>query len=95
MREDCHSFNKEYPISLRFIQKIIDRVANRYPRLSKDQIAIIIKMFFTILRSSLFFEQDSIILAKLFNNLQFLKFKRHNKDAIKIKLATPKSLKFL
>lgn len=94
MNESYEKFCKDYPISLKSCQDLISRVHYRYPKLSKDQIALIIKYFFLIIRKELLF--GSIInISGLFNNFSLIRFSRKNYNVIKARLKTPRYFRFL
>jgi len=92
MHEDYHAFNKEYPISLKHTQGLIGRIHNRYPQLPKDQIALIVKHFFAVLRGALM-SGETISISGFLNNFNLIIFKRDNYHVIKAKLSTPRCFK--
>lgn len=88
--------NKDYPISLKHNQDLVERVYNRYPLIDKSEVGIIIKAVFSSFR-------DLLILGKVlnFNNLFFdakLHFFNHRRDghilpSLKVRIATPPPLR--
>lgn len=88
--------NKEYPISLKCNEDLIDRIHQRYPLINKSEIGIIVKAVFSSFR-------DLLILGKIlnFNNLFFdtkLLFFRHRRNghilpSLKVQIATPPPLR--
>lgn len=89
MHEDYQSFNKEFPVSLKYTQGLIERIHNRYPQLPKDQVAQIVKYFFVIIRMALM-SGETISISGLLNNFNLISFKRDNYNVIKAKLSTPR-----
>lgn len=77
--------NKNYPIKLSKMEKIIDNISNKYPYLEKTQIAFIVKSTFENIRKFLILG-DTI---KIQNFMNFTKLKI-TKNSIKIKISTPK-----
>lgn len=92
MRQDYHNLNKEYPVSLKNLQGLINRVHARYPRLPKGHIALIIKHFFMVLRGNLL-SGETVSISGLLNHFNLITFKRENYNVIKAKLSTPRCFK--
>lgn len=88
--------NRKYPISLKYIQHLVDRVYSRYPLIEKYEITLIIKYFFESIRDILL-NDDIITIAGLFSSMRIIKFNRIRKDKfhymIKVKLTTSQKLK--
>ena len=90
------NLNIDYPISLKYNQDLVERIAIKYPLLNKSEVATIVKAVFSSFR-------DLLILGKVlnFNNLFFdtklLAFSYHKGDAIfpaiKVQIATPPPLR--
>lgn len=88
--------NKEYPISLKYNEDLIDRVCSKYPFLKKSEISLIVKSIFQSMR-------ELLILGKIlnFHNLFFdvklhifnYHYREHILPALKVKISTPPSLK--
>lgn len=88
--------NKEYPVSLRYNEDLVNRVHARYPLVDKTQVSIVVKAIFQSFR-------DLLILGKVlnFNNLFFdtkLHFFDHRRNghilpSLKVKISTPPPLR--
>jgi hypothetical protein len=88
--------NKDYPISLKHNQDLVERVYQRYPLIDKSEVGLIIKAVFSSFR-------DLLVLGKVlnFNNLFFdtklLIFTHRRGDAIfpaiKVQISTPPPLR--
>lgn len=91
----------QYPISLKYIQPIIDRIHHRYPALSRYEIVVIVKQFFETIRYLMFVEDKILSINTWFANLRLepAKFtgptakQRPNVINIKCKLTTPGKIK--
>lgn len=85
------------PISLAYIQHIIDRIHNRYPLVDKSDIAIVVKAFFESIRDILF-AGDSISVSGFFTNMSLYDFNKIRKNKysriVKVKLNTPRKFKY-
>lgn len=92
MPSNYTNLNGKYPISLKYIEDIIERIHKRAPQLTKSQIAIIVKAFFNIIRYSLVVGKG-ISISGLFNHLHLIRFKRENYYVIKTKFKTPRCFK--
>jgi hypothetical protein len=89
-------FNKNYPISLKNNQDLVERVYQRYPLIDKSEVGVIIKAVFSSFR-------DLLILGKVlnFNKLFFdtkLLFFKHRRDghilpSLKVRISTPPPLR--
>lgn len=84
--------DKLYPISIKNIVLIVDKVHSRYPKLSKDKVAIIIKLFFILIRR-LMLAGETISIIGLFTDLKLIRFKRGAYYVIKTKLKTSEYFK--
>ena len=88
--------NKQYPISLKHINHIIDRVADRYPALNKHQILFIIKTFIETIRT-LLLAGEVIKLNNLMPNMRLISYVRYIKGkytlTTKVKISTPRKMK--
>jgi hypothetical protein len=88
--------NRDYPISLKHNQDLVERVYHRYPLIDKSEVGIIVKAVFSSFR-------DLMILGKVlnFNNLFFdtkLHFFNHRRDghilpSLKVRISTPPPLR--
>lgn len=91
-QEVCEILNKEYPISLKENEDLINRIYDRYPLISKSEVSIIVKYIFESIR-------ELLVLGKIlnFNNLFFAtKFfffpaRRRGRilPSLKVKISTP------
>lgn len=84
------NLNKTFPLSLKNIQNIIDRVHQKYPFIDKYEIILILKSFFENVRYSLV-NDESVSIKGIFNNMKLIQSK--NKKILKVKTNTPKELK--
>ena len=88
--------NRDYPISLKNNQDLVERVHQRYSLIDKSEVGIIVKAVFSSFR-------DLLVLGKVlnFNNLFFdtkLHFFNHRRDghilpSLKVHIATPPPLR--
>lgn len=87
---------KPYPISIKHLQHIIDRIHNRYPLITKQEISIIVRSFFELLRSVII-SGNIITIHNLFSSMKLYNFNKIRKNklvnSIKIQLATPRKFK--
>lgn len=91
-QEMADALNKEYPISLKHNEDLVNRVAARYPLLKKSEIGIIVSGVFQSFR-------DLLVLEKVLNlnnlffdtKLFFFLHTRHNNShpSVRIKVSTP------
>jgi|ERR1700722_4341100 len=86
------SFDKEYPISLKEINTILNRVYDRYPALSRYEITLIVKSLLETMRW-LLISGKTISINNFAANMKFISFSKFigNKHCkvIKMKLSTP------
>jgi len=92
MSTDYHTFEKNCPVSLRYVQPFIKRVYARLPNISKAKVAVIIKEFFLIMRQCLA-EGRKISIVGLFRNLR-LTSRRQKGDKFAIHSALKTDRKF-
>ena len=96
LKEDIEQLNRNLPISLEYLNDLIERVAIRYPVVSKYELILVIKTFFEKLRELLIL-RETISIKNLFNHMHLIYFSRirNNKFHLisKIKLSTPRKLK--
>lgn len=88
--------NRDFPISLKYNQELIERVYQRYPLIDKSEVGLIVKAIFSSFR-------DLLVLGKVlnFNNLFFdtkLHFFIHRRDghilpSLRVRIATPPPLR--
>jgi len=84
--------NKELPISLIHNERLVERIAARYPLIKKSEVAIIIRAIFESFR-------DLLILGKVLNlnklffdtKLHFHPYRRDGKllPSLKVQISTP------
>lgn len=88
--------DQECPISIKYLEDIINRVHLRYPLIEKYKVSIIIQTLFQIIRT-LIMDGKVVSLNGLFHNMKIIYFiKNRQKQTIyhsKIKLSTSKLLK--
>lgn len=86
----------QFPISLKHLQEIIDRVHNRYPLVEKYDIAVTIKAFIDTIRSILL-DGNIITIHHLFSNMYLNSYRVINKSKynriVRVKMTTAKRLK--
>jgi hypothetical protein len=95
-QEMVDELNRDYPISIKHNEDLVNRVHSRYPLLDKSEVAIIVKAVFTSFR-------DMLVLGKVmnFHNLFFdtklLTFTHCRGGvmfpAVKVQMTTPPKLK--
>jgi len=88
--------NEEFPIEIRQLESIIDRIHHKYPLIDKTQISLIVRAFFESLRDFLILGYE-INFNKLLTNMK-LRFFTHVingkiNPALRVKLKTPSSLR--
>jgi hypothetical protein len=87
---------KRLPISLTYIQDLLERVSEQYPALPKYKVALIIRSFFECIREQLL-NGKTITINNIFPNLSlYTAVKFFNNKHIqlhKLTLSTPKKLK--
>lgn len=88
--------DENYSLSLKEITPLIDRVALRYPELSKYEITMIVRTFFETIRLILL-SGGTISLNGFLPNMHIISYSRILKNkfnrVMKVKLSTPKELK--
>lgn len=87
---------REFPISLKEIDPIIDRIHSRYPYLDRYEIVIIVKSFFESMRF-LLLSGETISINTFTSNMRLLTFHKFIKGGkklfSKVKLSTPRKMK--
>lgn len=88
--------DNQFPISLKHIDHILERVYDRYPQISKHEISLIVKTFFETMRSILV-SGNSISISNFVSKISLIAFSRtsYNKNyrVVKAKVSTPKKIK--
>ena len=88
--------NESFPIEIRQLEPIIDRIHHKYPLIDKTQISLIVRAVFESLRDFLILGYE-INFNKLLTNMK-LNFFTHVIDgkirpALRVKLKTPPTLR--
>lgn len=88
--------NNSLHIKLSSHAKLIDNIHDRYPIVSKQEVSLIVKTFFDILRECLI-AGEIISFNKTFSNMKLMiyKYQRNKKDyvSVKVKISTPIGIK--
>ena len=95
-KKEISHLNEEYPINIKPLKDLIDRVHARYPLATKYEIAVVIKKFFEQMRD-LLAEGNTICINGFFSSMVLIYFSRIrlNKYYLiaKVKLTTPRKMK--
>lgn len=88
--------NKEYNINLKYNEKLVNRIHDRYPNISKIEVSLIVKAFFESIRN-LFLLGKVLNFNKLFFNahFHFFDYRRFGRifPSLRIILKTPPPIK--
>jgi hypothetical protein len=85
-------FNKELPISLKYNEDLINRISDKYPLLTKAEIAVIVTGVFQSIRDLLLMGK-AINVKKLLCNLKLRYLKYKNNYKLKPMFVTPRHFK--
>lgn len=94
MRNNTQAIDQEFPISIKHLAPVIERIALKYPQIPKYQIALITKAFFKILRN-LLFQGQTISISGFFTHLHLISFIRNNHYVLQSKCGTPRRFRDL
>jgi len=91
--------NENYPVSLTNRNNdLIDRIAARYPIISREQVKIIVEKFFTVCREKLILGHN-LNIKKIFHDTSLFFYTRelNNKVSacLRVRMKTPKFLKII
>lgn len=64
------TLSKDFPITIRFIEPILERIYEQYPLVDRTIIAIVVRGFFVVLRKKLL-SGESISLSSFFRKFGF------------------------
>src|SRR5574337_1640130 len=88
--------NQEYPVNIKYNERLVNRVYTRYPLINKSEVSFIIRAVFQSLR-------DLLVLGNVLNfnglffdtKLHFFVHRRENRTlpSLKVKISTPPSLR--
>ena len=84
--------NSELPIKLKYNEDLIDRISEKYPLLTKTQIAVIVVKTFETIRE-IFIRSDILNLSNFMCHSRFKFLKNKDKLTLKLFSLTPKNLK--
>jgi hypothetical protein len=95
-KEELNYLNSHYPITLTKVQHIIDRVHLRYPTISRLDLTIIVKEFFSSMRE-IVSTGNSISINGFFSFMKLISFVRiyNNKEYFmtKMQVKSPRIIK--
>lgn len=87
--EVINILNKEYPIKLTNGEELIDKIYNKYPLISKTEIAIIINTTFEAIRDFLV-KGDSVNINNFVNGLRIKVVRQRGYISARSVVSTPK-----